>query len=279
MLFANAHANAAAAASRRYARRPPLILINGMAEQAESWFCNLDAWRQRFEVYMPNLLVYEGTALHRRIDDGLPISIDYLVEQLRRYLDEYVQTPPFHLVANSLGGKIAVEFAARFPEQVDRLVLLCPSGLADEERLPILDGVRRSDPCSLVTSVFYDAQQVDAGIVDYYGRQFTNRRWRAGLMRSIRGTMDHRVRDRLREVKQPTLLVVGRQDRIVDPRQSVTAAKLLPHGRLVVLDECGHAPQMEKADTINRLVVDFLTKPLGGVARDAEVNHGDLCAR
>src|SRR5688572_13769707 len=121
----------------RYARRQPLILINGLAEQAESWFCNADAWRRHFDVYMPSLLAYEGTALHRRIEEGQPISVDYLVEKLHWYLDEFVQTGPYHLVANSLGGKVAVEFAVRHPELVSRLVLLCPSGLSDEERLPV----------------------------------------------------------------------------------------------------------------------------------------------
>src|SRR5262249_37935683 len=128
-----------------YARRPPLILINGLAEQAESWFCNLPAWRKHFDVHLPNLLVYEGTALHRRIDAGQPISIDYLVDQLHQYLESFVQTPPYNLVANSLGGKIAVEYAVRYPDQVARLVLLCPSGMSDEERLPVVEGVRRND--------------------------------------------------------------------------------------------------------------------------------------
>lgn len=99
-----------------YARRAPLVLINGLAEQAESWYCNLDAWRRYFDVYQPNLLAYEGAALHRRIDAGRPIDIDYLVERLHAYLDGFVQTPPYYLVANSLGGKVAVEFAARYPK-------------------------------------------------------------------------------------------------------------------------------------------------------------------
>lgn len=245
-----------------YRRRPPLILINGMAEQAESWFCNLAVWRQHFDVYLPNLLVYEGVALQRRIAEGLPISIGYLVAQLHSYLEEFVQTPPFHMVANSLGGKIAVEYAARYPEQVDRLVLFCPSGLSAEESLPLVEGVRRTDPHSLVSSVFFDGGQLDPAVVDHYGRQFGNRRWRTGLLRTIRGTMAHRVRDRLAEVKQPTLLVVGREDRIVDPEESIKAAALLPEGRLHVLEHCGHAPQMEQPEAINRLVVEFLTQPL-----------------
>src|SRR5262249_22994370 len=135
-----------------YSRRPPLVLINGLAEQAETWFRNLDAWRRHFDVHTPNLLAYEGAALHRRIEEGQPIDVAYLVEHLREYLDGFVQTPPYHLAANSLGGKVAVEFAVRYPELVGRLVLLCPSGLSDEERLPVVDGVRRNDPGSLVHS-------------------------------------------------------------------------------------------------------------------------------
>ncbi len=100
-----------------YRRRPPLVLINGLAEQSESWFCNVDTWRRRFDVHTPNILAYEGAEIHRRIDDKLPIDIDYLVEQLRIYLDSFVQTPPYSLVANSMGGKIAVEFSAAIPSK------------------------------------------------------------------------------------------------------------------------------------------------------------------
>jgi pimeloyl-ACP methyl ester carboxylesterase len=242
----------------RSIRRPPLILINGLAEQPESWFCNLDTWRHHFDVHTPALLDYEGASLHRRIEQRLAIDIDYLVDKLHQYLDEFVQAGPCHLVANSLGGKVAVEFAVRHPELVHRLVLLCPSGLSDEERLPVIEGVRRNDVRTLVDSVFHNPRRADRRLLEYYQRQFSNRRWKSGLLRTIRGTMDHRVRAQLARVTQPTLLVVGREDRIVDPRQAIEAAKLLPNGKLVILEHCGHAPQMEKPHLVNRLVVEFL---------------------
>jgi pimeloyl-ACP methyl ester carboxylesterase len=50
----------------------------------------------------------------------------------------------------------------------------------------------------------------------------------------------------------------------VDPRQAIEAAGLLPHGKLVVLEGCGHAPQIEQSDVVNRLVVDFLQEILHG---------------
>jgi pimeloyl-ACP methyl ester carboxylesterase len=245
-----------------YARRAPLVLVNGLAEQAETWFFNIRAWRREFEVHVPNLVIYEGAALHRRIKEGRPISVDYLVDQLRTYLGDYVQTPPYNLVANSMGGKVAVEFAVRHPEEVARLVLLCPSGLAEKESLPIIEGVRRSDMKAVVDCVFYDVRCVPMGLVEYFKVQTKKRRWRTGLLRTIRGTMDHRVRQLLPLVTQPTLLVVGGEDRIVDPREAMAAARMVPRCKLVVLPRCGHAPQIEAPAAVNRLVAEFLREPL-----------------
>ena len=247
---------------RRYTQRTPLVLVNGLLiDQAECWGRNHRFWRRHFDVHMPNLLVYDGPTLHRRIDEGQPISTDYLVGQLHLYLQAFVQTPPYHLVASSLGGKVAVEYAVRYPDQVARLVLLCPSGMGDEERLPVVAGVHRSDLRSVLQSLFYDhdaLQFADPEMVASYERRFAERRWRTGLLRTIRGTMGHCVRDQLARVTQPTLLISGREDRIVDPAQAEEAAGLLPHGRFLPIPRCGHAPQVEKPRLVNRLVLDFL---------------------
>ena len=114
----------------------------------------------------------------------------------------------------------------------------------------------------MVDSVFYDPRRVNSDLVRYYQERFVDRRWRLGLLRTIRGTMDHNVRDLLPRVAQPTLLISGEEDRIVDPEQAAAVAPLLPRGQFVCLPRCGHAPQMEKAKVVNRLVIDFLTQPL-----------------
>jgi 2-hydroxy-6-oxonona-2,4-dienedioate hydrolase len=246
---------------RPYGRKPSLVLINGLAEQPESWYRNHRFWRRHFDVHMPQVLVYDGPVLHRRIDEGLPITIEFLVGQLHLYLDQFVQTPPYHLVASSLGGKVAVEFAVRYPELVNRMVLLCPSGMGDEERLPIVEGVRRNDMKAIINSVFVNPRAADADMCRFYLRAFPDRRWRAGLLRTIRGTMEHTVRDRLPLVRQPTLFVSGSGDKIVDPKVAEEAARSMPQGQFLLVDNCGHAPQIEKPWMINRLVAHFLTSP------------------
>ncbi|MGL4421364.1 MAG: alpha/beta fold hydrolase [Gemmataceae bacterium] len=244
-----------------YARRDTLVLLNGLAEQSESWYKNRRYWGRFFDICIPNILVYDGPAIHARAKSGQDVTVDYLVEELHTYVTRFVQTPKVHLVASSLGGKVAVAFAARYPDLVNRLVLLCPSGMGDEEQLPIIQGVVKNDWPAVVKSVFYRPRFVNRDIVKYYKSAIENRRWKAGLIRTVNGTKQTSVRPLLPKVTVPTLLVTGEQDQICCPKTAAEAVKDFPDGHFVSFPKCGHAPQIEKARKINRLVVHFLTSP------------------
>jgi pimeloyl-ACP methyl ester carboxylesterase len=248
---------------KKYRRKPVLVLINGLAEQPETWFKNLRYWDRYFSVHTPNIMPYEGDAFQQRIKNGEPITMDFLVNQLHTYVTQFIQTPPYHIVASSLGGKIAVEFAARYPELVGRLILLCPSGMGDVEQLPIMEGVKGNDPYAIVRSVFYRPEIAEANLLRYYQRVFQSRKWKMGLIKTVKGTNDVVVRNRLKDLKAPTLLVCCEFDKIVNPHEGMEAAKELPIGWGLMIPKCGHAPMIEKSWWINRIVVKFLlsTKP------------------
>ncbi len=246
---------------KQYGRQHPLVLINGLAEQAETWYRNRRFWNRYFDVHAPNILAYEGEALHRRIAAKEALTVDYLVEQFHTYLFQFVQTPPYHLVSSSLGGKVAVEFAARYPEMISRMVLICPSGMGDKEQLPIINGVVGRDAMAVVKSVFHKPRLVDRDMLRYYKARFNSRKWKSGFLKTVRGTLDHTVRERLKDVKCPTLLVTADEDKICCPRTAQDAAKNLPQGHFRKITKCGHAPQIEKPWLINRLIVDFLNSP------------------
>jgi len=241
-----------------YRRKPRVILINGLAEQPESWFCNRPYWERWFDLKVPELLVYDGPVITRRIAEGLPVTVPFFVEQLELFVDQFVQAPQFHLVASSLGGQIAVEYAIRHPDRVGRMVLLCPSGFGGEEKLPVAEGLRTNNFEGLVASVFHDQRWVNPGFIRLYQQQFVSRQWRKGMLRTVRGTSEHSVREKLHLVKQPTLLICGKQDKVIDTTQTVAAVKGLDNFQVLILDPCGHAPQIEMADRVNREVRDFL---------------------
>ncbi len=240
-------------------RRQTVVLLNGLAEQWSTWSRNLDAWKEHFDVLVPELAPYDGDAVHDRIDQGQPIDVPYLVERLRDYLDQQDIGGPCHLVASSMGGKTAVEFALAYPERVERLVLVCPSGLSEVETLPIIDGVRRSDIRGVIKSIVSDPSCVDTEVIEHYRQRVQDRRWRSGFLRTIRGTMPHQVRHRVGSLMQPTLLVVGLEDRVVSPQDSLEASRQIPNCELLAIPGCGHAPQIERAAFLNEEVVRFLT--------------------
>lgn len=251
---------------RSYKRSTPLVLVNGLAEQPESWFANRAHWSRHFDVKVPEILVYDGDAIHRHIEEGGEITVDYLTDRLARYLDEFVQRPPYHLVGSSLGGQIILNYAVRHPERVERLVLLCPSGLYGDENLPVMEGVKRSDYDSLVGSVFHRGHFASPTLVGAIERKFQDRRWKKGVLRTLRGTVGHTVGHLLPLVPHPTLAIWGDDDRVLsDIAGSVRAAEQILKVRQVVIPRCGHAPQIEKARVVNQLVTRFLRDKLKSV--------------
>lgn len=139
------------------------------------------------------------------------------------------------------------------------MVLLCPSGLHGEENLPMMEGVRRSQYDTLVRSVFHHKRFATDELVDAIGRKFQDRKWKKGVLRTLRGTVGNSVNSLLERVPHPCLVIWGADDRVIaDVPGSVRAADRMLKARQVVIPKCGHAPQIEKARLVNHLVVRFL---------------------
>ncbi len=251
---------------RAYKRPAPLVLVNGLAEQSESWFANHTEFSRHFDVKIPEILVYDGDSLHKRIDEGGEVSVEYLAQRLETYLDEYVQRPPYNLVGSSLGGQVVLTYAVRHPEKVRKLVLICPSGLHGDENLPMMEGVRRSQYDTLVNSVFHRSHFASVELIEAIERKFQNRKWKKGVLRTLRGTVGHSVAPLLGRVLNPTLLIWGDNDHVLsDVPGAVRAAGQIRTVTQVVIPKCGHAPQIEKAGLVNKLVVRFLRDKLKAI--------------
>lgn len=246
-----------------YKRRLPLVLVNGLAEQPESWFANRNHLARHFDVKIPEILVYDGEALHQHIDAGGEVTVDYLAERLAAYLDQFVQRPPYHLVGSSLGCQVILTYATKYPDRVSRIVLLCPSGFHGDENLPMMEGVRRSQYDTLVKSVFHKGRFATDELVDAFERKFQDRKWKKGVLRTLRGTLGHSVAPLLQQVPHPTLIIWGANDQVIsDVPGSIRAADQILRVRQLVIPNCGHAPQIEKPRLVNQLVVRYLKDKL-----------------
>ena len=168
-----------------------------------------------------------------------------------------------HVMGHSIGGWTAAEMAAMSPGSIDRLVLVAPVGLKPE-RGEILDVFYHS-PQELRDLTVHDPKTIpewdelfgrppspaDLEIVERNREMTARLTWKPYMH-------NPRLARFLGRVANPTLVVWGREDRIVPVECGEQYRRLLPRATLTVLEACGHLPPIEHPDEFARVVLNFL---------------------
>ena len=168
-----------------------------------------------------------------------------------------------HVLGQSIGGWTAAEMATMSPGSIDRLVLVDPVGLKPESG-EILDVFYHS-PAELRDLMVCDPKTVPDWD-ELFGQapspaeaQIATRNREMAARLTWKPYMHNpRLTQFLPRVANPTLIVWGREDRIVPVECGAQYRRLLPNATLTVLDRCGHVPPLEQPDAFARLVLDFL---------------------
>jgi abhydrolase domain-containing protein 6 len=135
----------------------------------------------------------------------------------------------------------------------------------------MMEGVQRTNYDSLVKSVFHRDRFPSDELVQAFQRKFQNRKWKKGVLRTLRGTVGHSVAPLLPLVSQPTLVIWGANDRVLsNVPGAIRAAGQIPRVRQVVIPKCGHAPQIEKARLVNQLISKYLRDKLKTIPPDLD---------
>ena len=169
------------------------------------------------------------------------------------------------LVGHSIGGWIALYIAAEYSSRVSRLVLIDSMGLhAPEEPAADLGAM---DQEAFLRAAFVELGTVVVrgdfgGAVEVVrnGQEF-EKQWRSrGIVVSLaRGrNADPELTQKLKAIDANTLIVWGREDRIVPWRHGQLLAQMIPRSRFALIDHAGHTPMRDKRETFQRIVRDFL---------------------
>jgi pimeloyl-ACP methyl ester carboxylesterase len=256
----------------------PIVLIHGISGSADDWIENIGVLARYHRVYAMDLIGFG------RCDMGGPdITLEGMTGFVRRFMQiQSIETAD--IIGHSLGGRIAIRFAAEFPEMTRRLVLVASSGLGTEVPLSLrltsiphvgellwrpsrstvglgLKGIVHNP--AVITREMVDASYQCAGRPGS-GQSFLSV-LRAGVnWRGQRGSFVQSTRDDLARISRPTLVIWGKQDHVLPPAHAQVVAKIVPNATLVFVDRCGHLVPLERPDEFNSAVLKFLA---GQVAR------------
>lgn len=240
----------------------PVIFINGLLSDTNSWVFQRPVFAEHFRV-----LLYDCRGQGQSDKPAGPYSTALHAQDLLALLDG-LQIPQAHIVGLSNGGTIAMHLAAHHPERVARLVLA--------DTFAYTDSLMESKLQSWLQALEAGGLllRFDIATPWIWGRTFlaTNRAL-LDTMRSsaaqanpdavralISSGKGYDIRDHLKSVQAPALVLVGEEDVLTPPWYAREVAAALPDAQLVVVPQAGHAITLEQADIFNALVLTFLQK-------------------
>jgi pimeloyl-ACP methyl ester carboxylesterase len=103
---------------------PPLLLLHGSASNSFMWIGDIAEWSQHFRVYAVDVIGEPGLSAPSRPTLASGAYAEWLTD-----VANALSLPRFSLAGLSLGGWLALDYATKHPERIDKLVLLCPGGV------------------------------------------------------------------------------------------------------------------------------------------------------
>lgn len=237
---------------------PPVVFLHGA--YGLTWDPFLDELAKSFTVYAPE---HPGTTLGdpdgiKPLDNlwDLVLYYDELFEQLK--LDSPV------VIGHSFGGMVAAEIAASYPRRVSKLVLLNPIGLWRDD-MPVKNWM--IFPMEEVAKMaFYDpngpiAKQMLTLPEEEKAQQDAQIRMTWALActgKFIWPIPDKGLKKRIHRITSPTLIVWGKQDKLVPPVYAQEFASRIAGSRVEMFDQAAHVPQLEQLAKVSAAIRDFI---------------------
>ena len=244
----------------------PIVFLHGFDSSLLEFRRIIPIIAAQQQVWAIDLL---GFGFTERLAD-CPFSSASICTHLQAFWQQMINQPMI-LVGVSMGGAAAIEFTLKYPQAVDRLVLIDSAGFSQ----PPAMGKFLIQPLGRLATKFLSSSNVRQAVSEkaYFDKVFATAdaqlcaalhlempRWSETLITFTRSGGYGYLIDRLPEIHQETSIVWGRQDRILGSSPAEKFQRSLTNSQLYWVDNCGHVPHLEQPIITVKLILDFITR-------------------
>ena len=248
---------------------PPLVLLHGSAPGSSGWVNfaeNITVLASCFRVLAPDIPGWGNS-------DPAPKGRADSVGALTEFMD-VLGVARASLVGNSMGAMIAMTFAARHPNRVSHLITMGAPALYGSNPLTPggpSEGLKHlvkayQDPSPATLREMYEVMVFDPANVtqDALAERSVAATSRPELLQDFLegfgtpGFMPVPEADEVARIEAPTLLIHGRDDRVIHFENALKLCATINNSRVHLLNRCGHLAQIEHADEVNALISHFI---------------------
>ena len=231
---------------------PVLLLLHGLFGALSNWKQVIEAYKEKYRVIIPLLPIYQ-MPLPKTSVGGLSDFVHDFVK-LKNLKD-------FHVLGNSLGGHVALVYTLEHGEYVKSIVLTGSSGLYENSmggsfpKRNNYDFIRER-----VEYTFFDPDVASKELVDEVFHIVNTRSKALRIVHMAKSAIRHNLRKEIPQIKIPACLIWGKNDKITPPEVAEEFHSLFTDSELHFIENCGHAPMMEKPEQFNNALAPFLEK-------------------
>lgn len=247
----------------------PLVLIYGYGGHSKLWFRQIPILSKKYRI-----IAFDNRGVGRSDKPDMPYTMAMMAGDVAGLLD-IIGVDAAHICGISMGGMIAQHFALDYPQRVISLILGCtycggaqsiqpePESLAalfDFERLGKMtpeEAVRQAMPfCFSQEFISKNPDIIDKRVA----KQLEYPTPAHGFTRQAEAIMGHDTYELLPNIRLPTLVIAGDNDRLIPVENSRILASRIPEAELAIIAGVGHEFFIEDAEKVNKLVLDFLRR-------------------
>jgi pimeloyl-ACP methyl ester carboxylesterase len=237
---------------------PPLVLLHAVSVSSAAWFRNVGPLSEHFRVYAIDAIGDCGRSQMKILPADRAAYADWLHDVFAG-----LQLESASVLGHSYGGFLAINFSILHPEKVRKLVLLAPAAGIHPIRPFLRFMLKHPDGIPLFRPSVRRTLEMQAH------RGYEPHPTFVDLMETV-GTHCDVVTlfpqvytpEELGRIEAPTLLLVGEEEKLYAPGKAIAhAERFIPDLTAVLVPGAGHTLNMERPDTVNRAVIDFLRRP------------------
>ena len=242
---------------------PLVVFMHGIGGNRRNWQHQLPYFGVRYQA-----VAWDARGYGDSDDYSDALKFTDFAADLLRLLDHF-EAPTAHLVGLSMGGRIALDFYAQAPSRVASLILVdtfpgydksfTPEGREKFIRLrkqPLLDGKEPRDIAPVVAKTLVSPTAKPEHLQQLIDSMSALHK--ESYIKAIEAMTMYEPVANLAEIRVPTLVVVGDQDRLTPPSVARDMAAGIRGAQIAVLRQAGHLANIEQPEWFNRVVGDFL---------------------
>ncbi len=254
----------------------PVILVHGFGSKKESFMAQIPALSHEFKV-----ISFDNRGSGKTSRPNIPYTMEMFVDDIKGLLD-YLKIDKTNLVGLSLGGMISLNYILKYPNTVNKLVLIntlaqLPNDFDPEayvnSRIEALELAKKDSELSFWQSTrfgfyskfrqkmkanpkkkFYGLWSVE-DVLKYYR---TDPPTAQDVLNVASSFKTYNLYEKLHEIKHETLLLTASHDRLVPTEKVFEIHEKMPNTTIHIIQKAGHESPKEKAPEVNGEIIKFL---------------------